>query len=51
MIISVSGKKWQEKKVNSQLLDKIQQDYNFSKILSKLIISRKFDEYEWCCTR
>ena len=46
MIISVSGKKWQEKKVNSQLLDKIQQDYNFSKILSKLIISRKFDEYE-----
>ena len=46
MIISVSGKKWQEKKVNSQLLEKIQQDYNFSKILSKLIISRKFDEYE-----
>ena len=46
MIISISGKKWQEKKVNSQLLDKIQQNYNFSKILSKLIISRKFDEYE-----
>ena len=46
MIISVSGKKWQEKKVNSRLLDKIQQDFNFSKILSKLIISRKFDEYE-----
>ena len=46
MIISVSGKKWQEKKVNSQLLEKIQQKYNFSKILSKLIISRKFDEYE-----
>jgi len=46
MIISVSGKKWQEKKINPQLLDKIQQDYNFSKILSKLIISRKFDEYE-----
>ena len=46
MTISVSGKKWQEKKVNSQLLEKIQKDYNFSKILSKLIISRKFDEYE-----
>ena len=46
MIISVSGKKWQEKKVNSQLLEKIQQDFNFSKILSKLLISRKFDEYE-----
>ena len=33
MIISVSGKKWQEKKVNSQLLDKIQQE--ISQIISK----------------
>ena len=44
MIISVSERNG-KKKVNSQLLEKIQQEYNFSKILSKLIILRKFDEY------
>ena len=45
-MISVSGRKWQEKKVNSKLVEKIQQDTNFSKILSKLIVSRNFDETE-----
>ena len=42
-MISVSGKKWEQKKIN-QNLDKLKQDYNFSDILSRLIISRKFDE-------
>ena len=45
-MISVSGKRWQEKKVNKNILDKLKQDYNFSDLLSKLIISRNFDESE-----
>ena len=45
-MISVSGREWKEKKVNSKFVEKIHQDYNFSKILSKLIVSRKFDENE-----
>ncbi|MBD1157039.1 single-stranded-DNA-specific exonuclease RecJ [Pelagibacterales bacterium SAG-MED20] len=42
-MISVTGKKWEEKKINKNTLDKLKQDYNFSETLSKLIISRKFN--------
>ncbi len=45
-MISVSGRKWREKKVNPKFVEKIQQDHNFSKILSKLIVSRNFDQNE-----
>ena len=45
-MISVSSKKWKEKKINSSLVEKIQQEHDFSKILSHLIVSRKFDENE-----
>ena len=45
-MISVSGKKWEEKKTNKNLIEKLKQDYNYSDILSKLIISRKFDQTE-----
>ena len=45
-MISVSGKKWEEKKTNKNLTEKLNQDYNFSPILSKLVISRKFDQTE-----
>ena len=45
-MISVSGKEWVEKKTNKNLKEKLQQDYNFSDILSKLVISRKFDKTE-----
>jgi len=45
-MISVSGKKWQEKKVDYKLVEKIHQDYNFSKILAQLIVSRNFDKKE-----
>jgi len=45
-MISVSGKKWEEKKTNKNLVEKLKQDYNFSDILSKLVISRKFDQTE-----
>ena len=34
------------KKNNKNLIEKLKQDYNFSEILSKLIISRKFDQTE-----
>ncbi len=45
-MISVSGKKWIEKKVNKNSIEKIKQDFNFSEIVSKLIISRNFDYNE-----
>ena len=45
-MISVSGKNWIEKKINKNTVDKLKQDYNFSDILSKLIVSRSFDETE-----
>jgi single-stranded-DNA-specific exonuclease len=45
-MISVSGKKWEQKKINQNILDKLRQDFDFSDILSRLIISRKFDDNE-----
>jgi single-stranded-DNA-specific exonuclease len=45
-MISVSGRKWEEKKINKNLIEKLKQDYNFSDILSKLVLSRKFDQTE-----
>jgi single-stranded-DNA-specific exonuclease len=45
-MISVSDKKWEQKKINQNLVDKLKQDFDFSDILSRLIISRKFDDDE-----
>ena len=45
-MISISGRKWEEINVNKKLVEKIHQEYNFSKILSKLIVSRNFDKEE-----
>ena len=45
-MISVSGKKWEEKTTNKNSIEKLKQDYNFSDILSKLVISRRFDQTE-----
>ena len=45
-MISVSGKKWEENITNKNSIEKIKQDYNFSDILSKLVISKKFDQTE-----
>ena len=42
-MISVSGKNWEQKKVNKNSIEKLKQDYNFSDIISKLVVSRKFD--------
>ena len=41
-MISVSNKNWEEIKINKNKIEKLKQDYNFSEILSKLIISRNF---------
>jgi len=45
-MISVSGKKWVQKKINKNSVEKLKQDYNFSDILSRLVISRKFNQTE-----
>jgi single-stranded-DNA-specific exonuclease len=45
-MISITGKKWEQKKVNSNSIEKLKQDHNFSEIISKLIITRKFDQTE-----
>jgi len=45
-MISVLGKNWEEKVTNKNSIEKLKQDFNFSGILSKLIISRKFDQTE-----
>ena len=45
-MISVSGKKWTEQKVNKNLVEKLKQDYGFGDILSRLIISRNYDTTE-----
>jgi len=45
-MISISGKKWEQKKINQNLVDKLKQDFNFNDILSRLIISKKFDKDE-----
>ena len=45
-MISVSGKKWAERTINQNTVDKIKQDYGFDEILAKLIVSRNFNETE-----
>ena len=45
-MISISGKKWEQKKIDQNLVEKLKQDFKFSDILSRLIISRKFNEDE-----
>jgi len=45
-MISVSGKNWEQKKTHINSVEKLKQDYNFSDILAKLLILRKFDQTE-----
>ena len=45
-MISVTGKKWEQKKNNKNSIEKLKQDYHFDEILSQLVISRKFDHDE-----
>ena len=45
-MISVTGRNWEQKKTNRNLIEKFKQVYNFSDILSKLVSTRSFDETE-----
>ena len=45
-MISVTGKNWIQKKINKNVVEKLKHDYNFSDILSRLVVSRSFDETE-----
>ena len=45
-MISITGKKWLEQKTDNNSIEKLKQDHNFSNILSKLIVSRDFDQEE-----
>ena len=45
-MISVSNKEWRERQLDNNLINKCSQDNNFSQILSKLVIARKFNNEE-----
>ena len=45
-MISVSGKKWTEKIINKNSVDKIKQDHGFSEILARLVVSKNFNKTE-----
>ena len=45
-MISISGKIWKQEKINKNLVEKVKQDYGFGDILSRLIISRNYDDSE-----
>jgi len=45
-MISVSGKHWEEINVNKRLIEKVKSEQNISELISKLIVSRNFDETE-----
>jgi len=45
-MISILGKNWEQKKINKNSIEKLKQDHNFSNILSRLVITRKFDRTE-----
>ena len=43
---SVSGKNWKEISINQRIIDQIKSDTKFSDLVSKIIISRKFNNLE-----
>ena len=45
-MISVSGKKWTEKIINKNSVNKIKQDHGFSEILARLVVSKNFNKTE-----
>ena len=45
-MISVSGKKWKQREANENLVEKLKQDLNFSEVISRILITRKFDQTE-----
>ena len=45
-MISVSGKKWKQREANENLVEKLKQDLNLSEVMSRILITRKFDQTE-----
>ena len=45
-MISVSGKKWKQREANENLVEKLKQDLNLSEVISRILITRKFDQTE-----
>ena len=45
-MISISGRHWKEIDIDRNKVQKIQQDNDFSEILSKLIVEKEFDKEE-----
>ena len=45
-MISVSGKRWKQREVNENLVEKLKQDLNLSEVISRILITRKFDQTE-----
>ena len=45
-MISVSGKKWKQREVDKNLVEKLKQDLNLSEVISRILITRKFDQTE-----
>jgi single-stranded-DNA-specific exonuclease len=43
---SVSGNHWEEITINKRIVDKVKLDHRFSEIISKLIVFRKFNQFE-----
>jgi single-stranded-DNA-specific exonuclease len=42
-MISILGKKWIEKNINKNSIEKVKQDFNLSDILAKIVLDRKYD--------
>ena len=45
-MISVSGKKWKQREVDKNSVEKLKQDLNFSEVISRILTTRKFDQIE-----
>ena len=45
-MISVSGKYWEEEKINNRAIEKTKLENNFQEFTSKQIILKKFDKEE-----
>ena len=45
-MISINGNSWEETDVDKRLVEKLKQDFNFSEIISKLLINRDYNKDE-----
>ena len=45
-MISISGNEWTEIKYNNLKVQKVSQDYSFSKVISKIILNNNFTKEE-----